>query len=395
MSGMSPNEGLIGTEAGQAARRVDRVLVKWVTANDAGVTGSHQAGFHLAKESWPLFFERAGRDGENVKADLRIDWTGHEPTDSVVTWYGRGTRSEYRLTRFGRGFPFRGEAVVGALLVLVPDGDLGGRFTGWVLDADDDIEAFLGTTGLTPGDVQGLVEWAPQGDDCVRSRTEELVTRLAGWPTTKEMSAHARHIAELCLDVRATDGDRALATWIETEFQLFRSFEDADYERLGLAEGGLRSVDQLIELALPFVNRRKARAGASLEHHFGALLEGAGLPFSEQVRTEGSNTMDFVIPSRDAYFDPDVDPSRVVAVGAKTSARERWRQILDEADGAEHKYLLTLQPVSMAALEQMSLRGLRVIVPSPLQRQFDRSARRMLLSVDAFVDEALEITIAD
>lgn len=53
--------------------------------------------------------------------------------------YGAGTRNEYRLTRFGKDFPFLDRENVGSLLVVKPVSPA--EFRAYVVDTDDDIEA--------------------------------------------------------------------------------------------------------------------------------------------------------------------------------------------------------------------------------------------------------------
>ena len=36
----------------------------------------------------------------------------------MLSYYGQGTRNEYRITRFGRGFPFFQDDNVGDLLII-------------------------------------------------------------------------------------------------------------------------------------------------------------------------------------------------------------------------------------------------------------------------------------
>jgi hypothetical protein len=91
---------------------------KFITANDVGLTGGHQAGFHIHKHSWPLFFDRPGEKGQNKDIYIKIKWQNDFETESRFIYYGVGTRNEYRLTRFGRGFPFLKNENVGDLLVI-------------------------------------------------------------------------------------------------------------------------------------------------------------------------------------------------------------------------------------------------------------------------------------
>ena len=37
--------------------RAKIIFLKLIKANDVGATGAHQAGFHLPKSSWRLFFD--------------------------------------------------------------------------------------------------------------------------------------------------------------------------------------------------------------------------------------------------------------------------------------------------------------------------------------------------
>jgi type II restriction enzyme len=102
---------------------------KYITANDVGATGGHQAGFHIHKESWLLFFDTPGEKGANKDKFVTIRWQGDFETDSRFIYYGVGTRNEYRLTRFGRGFPFLHDDNIGDLLVLAKKGN--DHYEGW------------------------------------------------------------------------------------------------------------------------------------------------------------------------------------------------------------------------------------------------------------------------
>ena len=112
-------------------------MLKFISANDAGTTGSHQAGFYLPKNAWQMYTPYPPHDGRNDKHEVTILWQEGRETQSVVTWYGTGTRSEYRLTRFGRGFPYLNDDYVGGLLVLIPL-DIS-SFRAYILDLDEDI----------------------------------------------------------------------------------------------------------------------------------------------------------------------------------------------------------------------------------------------------------------
>ena len=93
-------------------------LTKFITANDAGTTKSHQAGFHLPLNSWSMFFDVPREKGNNIDDRITIKWQGDFETSSRVVYYGQETRNEFRITRFGKKFPFRTDDNVGDLLIL-------------------------------------------------------------------------------------------------------------------------------------------------------------------------------------------------------------------------------------------------------------------------------------
>ena len=91
---------------------------KYITANDTGSTGGHQAGYHIHKNSWNLFFQKPGEKGTNKDKYVTIKWQDSFETSSRFIYYGKGTRNEYRLTRFGKRFPFLNDENIGDLLII-------------------------------------------------------------------------------------------------------------------------------------------------------------------------------------------------------------------------------------------------------------------------------------
>ena len=91
----------IAAKAIDEALKHGRAILKFISANDAGLTKSHQSGFYLPKGAWRLyspFPPEKHETGKPPKSSARIFWQGDFYTDSVVTWYGKKTRSQgYRL----------------------------------------------------------------------------------------------------------------------------------------------------------------------------------------------------------------------------------------------------------------------------------------------------------
>ena len=84
----------------------EKVFCKFLSANDTGETGGHQSGIYIAKPAIPILFDEAGEKGENKDKWVKVKWQNDFVTDTRFIYYGKGTRNEYRITNFGKGFPF-------------------------------------------------------------------------------------------------------------------------------------------------------------------------------------------------------------------------------------------------------------------------------------------------
>ena len=87
-------------------------------------------------------------------------------------------------------------------------------------------------------------------------------------------------------------------------------------------------------------NRRKSRAGFALGHHVEALLELHGIAHKREATTEKRNGPDFLFPDEARYHDPSWPAERLLMLGVKTSCKDRWRQVLNEADRIPTKLVL-------------------------------------------------------
>ena len=88
---MSPN----CERAIEDAFKHGNALLKFISRNNVGLTGSHECGFYLPKVVHGLFTPNPPEKGLNTKHELKVTWQDGRVTDSVVTWYGTGTRSEW------------------------------------------------------------------------------------------------------------------------------------------------------------------------------------------------------------------------------------------------------------------------------------------------------------
>lgn len=80
-------------------QNAQHAFCRFITANDTGKNGSHQAGFYIPKCAAPLLFDKPGVKGENKDKLVKVKWQDDFLTDSRFIYYGQGTRNEYRITR--------------------------------------------------------------------------------------------------------------------------------------------------------------------------------------------------------------------------------------------------------------------------------------------------------
>ena len=108
----------IVSRAIQAAMDGQLTFCKFLAANDTGQTGGHQAGIYISKPSIPILFDTPGVKGENKEKWVKVEWQGDFKTDTRFIYYGQGTRNEYRITNFGKGFPYLKPEFTGALFIF-------------------------------------------------------------------------------------------------------------------------------------------------------------------------------------------------------------------------------------------------------------------------------------
>jgi len=368
-----------------------KAILKFISPNDVGTTGSHQCGFYLPKSAWKLFTPNPPQKGQNSKSPAIIKWQDERITKSCVTWYGAKTRSEYRLTCFGRDFPWLKEDKVGNLFVLVPTGN--SNFLTFVLDLEEDIEEIQATLGIELYDnwtvyPEGIISAKPV--DCIDRCFHAFVDRLRTFPSTEVFSQKTLDAITKCdKNFQAFILDDQLMTLIESEYKLFRLAE----QKLCQSDISRRfeSVDDFLEVAATIMNRRKSRAGRSLENHVAYLLKQAKIPFDLRPSIDGKIQPDILIPGRRQYIDPAYPVKKLYVIGIKRTCKDRWRQVLNEAKRIPTKHILTLQPaISVAQLKEMQQARVNLIIPKRIQTNYPRAAITML-DLETFVDSVRRV----
>ena len=222
-----------------------------------------------------------------------------------------------------------------------------------------------------------------------RSDEQWLLERFDGempseFPDTLTMArlAHER----VGRDPRDVDADEILKLWLTTETDLFMILERAEGERRIAA---CTTFDAHVSTVLSILQRRKARRGRSLEIHLEALFTARELPYERQVETEPGSTSDFILPGIAAYRALDGANGReggVLHLGAKSTARERWKQVLSEASRLRRRNLATLDPqLSDASLTAMVEHDVIPVMPARLGALYNNDS---VMSVEGFIERA-------
>lgn len=363
-------------------------LCKFITANDTGSTGGHQCGFHISKEAWAMFLDSEPTKGANIDIPIRIRWQNDFDTDSRFKYYGVGTRNEYRITRFGRGFPFLDERNVGDLLVLTRfDQDY---YEAFVLQTDDDIDEFFSYFNLSYDKTNQIIDISQieQPEQRMRALISSFVAKFDSFPEARIMAKGARDCYNEANKIVTQNilkaPDSILLGWLDTEYALFKYMEEKVYSNVTLKP--FPSIDAFVSMANEVLNRRKSRAGKSLEHHLADIFTQNSLLFEEQVITEEKKKPDFVFPSGECYHNMAFPGDLLTVLGAKTTCKDRWRQVLNEADRVDDKFLFTLQQgVSSNQLKEMQDYHLHLVVPRKYLTCFPKEYRSGIFDLSSFI----------
>ena len=381
------------SQAIQSVLHSQQAFCKFLSANDSGATGGHQRGILISKLAKEIMFNQNLENESILKRNVEIRWQNDFLTKSCFTYYH--SKNELRITKFGRNFPFCNPEQTGALFVFTRQDE--DTYSAFILETEEEIEAFLNAFGIGPTETNRLID---RGG--VQSETEEYIaiqefirTLAVDFPQSHVMSAVARDIQNRVynhLEYIRTNPDRKIIDWINTEYALFRAIEHARYG--DKISRGFASVDDFVEMANMVLNRRKSRAGKSLEHHLSAIFDGNNIGYAAQVVTEGNKKPDFLFPSYDAYHDATFPVEKLISLAAKTTCKDRWRQVINEANRLRDrpKYLCTLQRgVSPAQMDEMHAENVILVVPKPYIDDYPADKRDRIWTVSKFVEFVREV----
>lgn len=218
---------------------------------------------------------------------------------------------------------------------------------------------------------------------------EEMLRRFSGrFPPTREFSEYARSTLP-GVEGRGNP-DAALMAWMEREETLFRTLErHLISERIsrGFQDSqGHTDVDGFLSFSLSVQNRRKSRVGLALENHLEDVFKQNSLNYSRTCVTENRSKPDFIFPGAGNYHDPTFPAESLTMLGVKSTCKDRWRQVLSEADRIEGKHLLTLEAaISHSQTAEMRSKSLQLVVPQKLHSTYTHEQQTWLLNLDDFI----------
>ena len=402
-------------ETGYLNKYFAGVAVKKLSAVETDPAVSNQHEYNAKKPMDQLFgTEEPRKEFPSSFLYIGDDITIH--ADGKMTWYDarykHPTRTEWRLyfqttevsQRAGTGDSlFICKKTDGTLLIIIAqrDSTIESQLY-WLFGLSGvDAEKFVSKTEFNSGDdkmelaartILGQIGIEYE-DKSVESYLEPMLLSFQGrFPSTREFSEYARNTITDVDPIK--DPDTTLVKWVNREEALFKLMEQyLIKERLqkGFVKEGDVDVDAFIQFSLSVHNRRKSRAGLSLENHIEALLKHQKILYSHTPVTENKSKPDFIFPSIEAYRDENYPNIYLTMLGAKSTCKDRWRQVLSEADRIERKHLLTLEAaISENQTNEMADKKLQLVLPLPIHETYTIAQREWLYSVKMFLDEVKE-----
>jgi hypothetical protein len=382
--------------------------VKRLSGNDTLANGSHQAGPYLPKEFLFDIFPAINRtDVKNPDHWFDIYVDSHPDVRMVRAVYynsrlsegKKNGRNETRITNFGgSSSALLDPDSTGALTVFAFTLDSAGSAKDchvWVCRHETEEELVEDRVGpIEPGK---WAIWTPSRPslfppiatpraNCWLAPHEIPDAWLSRFPTGADI---IRKAVDLRGDTALTP-DRRLVRRRECEFEIFRSVEEA--VELPVIKSGFTTLDEFISRAQTILQRRKARSGRSLELHAREIfLEERlreGIDFAHGPESDPGKRPDFLFPSETHYKNAAFPDSGLRMLAVKTTCRDRWRQVLNEADRIATKHLLTLQEgVSEGQFREMTHAKIQLVVPEPLISKFPKGVQPHLQTLESFIGD--------
>ncbi len=195
-------------------------------------------------------------------------------------------------------------------------------------------------------------------------------------------------------------GDAIMRISRDIEFALYKRAElrhrAAEVVRIittggyDLVESIVRGFPRLDATFLSASQHRKSRAGRSFERHIARFLNDGRIRFEEQAVT-GGRRPDFVMPSLIVLNQKDRAFETALVLSAKTTLRERWKQLAMERFNCA-LFLATVDDrVSADAIDDMLRQQICLVVPESLKdsKETCYSAKENVITFRTFFDTGI------
>jgi hypothetical protein len=391
----------------------EALFVKKLSVNDrdwARLPNKHQAGVYVPPRDRDSGFfpnlvtkEREDSNADPIReAFFNIEWpeVGETKEARLVHYTSKGP--ETHMTRLPKS-AFK-ELAPASFMVVGRNRD--GSYRAITLDSEKtDHEILTDILDLPPDFTSGsfqLTTVEREREKKALTFIEEVVkayfdgtiislaTKYGTMPGTAELASIARNrfMAENGLKnmdpfrmSKPGDAIRTISRGIE--YEIFKSFQIrsrsielvrlilGDDPKTATTEKALRSIilefPKIDALLLSAAQQRKSRAGYSFEYHIEAMLIDGNIPFEKQVVIEAKKRPDFILPSRALYDDTKRNNKEALVLSAKTTLRERWKQVGQEMKNCD-LYLATVdENIAGNAIEDMASQGIVLVVPEGLK----------------------------
>jgi hypothetical protein len=409
-----------------------QLLIKKLSRNDCGWADSsengHQNGVyipHAIRESG--FFPQLKNINRNkphiFESQLKNIWpaTGEIKTSNLKHYSNKGP--EMHFTGVPKG-EFAGltpaSLMIGGIL-REPVDDIQHWFM--IVDsASEEVELLEAMFDLTADFHYGLFDPA-EALQIQKDETEQLVDELSvalkkgslaafiatvsKMPAPEILAAEAQRVflqqqqlGDLSPYEMPNPGDAIMKISRDIEYSLYkraeRRYRAAEVIRI-ITSGGtdlvfsvVRGFPDLDATFLSASQHRKSRAGRSFEQHIARLLRDGRIAFEEQAVT-GGRRPDFVLPSLVVLKAKKRTFEDAMVLSAKTTLRERWKQVAMEKFNCA-LFLATVDDrVSAAAIDDMSTQGIHLVVPESLKKSKETcyNGKTNVITFREFFDEEI------
>lgn len=365
-----------------------------------------------------IFRAFVGTPDEKEKIPLTYIWMDDEQDEPLRleltgTWYNSRKRQKHRSPEYRLFYPAAAESVVyrskagdtlflcmtaerKVLAILCPSGSSIEQKLLWLFGLQLTADFKLSQQDISNDGGRDIDLAAKFILDELGIETEEpepdalslLITRFGNiFPGTAKFSEFARKTLK---DVDPlADPDSALTAWMEHEEALFRHMERvvvAERLKAGFLENGDADVDGFLSFSLSVQNRRKSRAGYAFAHHVEAILKAHKIAYKREATTEKRNAADFLFPDEASYANPAFPAENLRMLAVKTTCKDRWRQVLAEANRISEKHLLTLEPsISRTQTNEMQAQSLQLVLPKSIHATYHADQQEWLMNIREFL----------